>query len=95
MQTQTMNAICLRFQNTARSLGRDPLAHWRSTPCARSTTCSGAISRTSSTRLTLLRRAYEYDHHYGLTLLGKAVPPLRAADSRSKFMEGVPQPASP
>ena len=33
------------------------------------------------------RRAYEYDHQYGLTLYGKAVPPLRPADSRSKFLE--------
>src|SRR5262249_45607744 len=31
--------------------------------------------------------AYEYDHHYGLTLEGKAVPELRTADSRSKFLE--------
>jgi hypothetical protein len=38
-------------------------------------------------RLTLVRRAYEYDHHYGLTLDGKAVPALRTADSRSKFLE--------
>lgn len=34
------------------------------------------------------RRAYEYDHHYGLTIYGKAVPSLRPADSRSKFLEG-------
>jgi hypothetical protein len=38
-------------------------------------------------RLTLARRVYEYDHHYGLTLLGTAVPPLQPADSRSKFLE--------
>jgi hypothetical protein len=38
--------------------------------------------------LTLIRRTYEYDHHYGLSLLGKAVPPLRPADSRSRFLEG-------
>ena len=38
-------------------------------------------------RLTVARRAYESDHHYGLTLYGKAVPKLQAADSRSKFLE--------
>ena len=27
-------------------------------------------------RLSLVRRAYEYDHHYGLALQGKAVPAL-------------------
>ena len=40
-------------------------------------------------RLTVLRRAYEYDHHYGLTLLGKAVPAVRGADNRSRFIEGL------
>ena len=35
----------------------------------------------------MVRRAYEYDHQYGLTLLGKAVPRVRAADSRSQFLE--------
>jgi len=38
-------------------------------------------------RLTLQRRAYEYDHHYGITLIGKAVPPVHGADSRSHFIE--------
>jgi hypothetical protein len=38
-------------------------------------------------RLTVPRRAYEYSHHYGLTLYGKAVPPMRPADNRSKFIE--------
>jgi hypothetical protein len=33
------------------------------------------------------RRAYEYSNQYGLTLYGKAVPPLRPADNRSKFIE--------
>src|SRR5262249_7724521 len=38
-------------------------------------------------RLSVARRAYEYDHHYGITLQGKAVPRPRTADSRSKFLE--------
>jgi hypothetical protein len=38
-------------------------------------------------RLTVPRRAYEYDHHYGLTISGRAVPSIRPADSRSKFLE--------
>ena len=33
------------------------------------------------------RRAYEYDHQYGLTVYGRAVPGLQPADSRSKFLE--------
>jgi hypothetical protein len=38
-------------------------------------------------RLSVRRRAYEYDHHYGLRLYGKAVPTIQSADSRSKFLE--------
>jgi hypothetical protein len=33
------------------------------------------------------RRAYEYDHEYGMKLVGKAVPHVRGADSRSRFVE--------
>jgi hypothetical protein len=38
-------------------------------------------------RLTVVRRAYEYSHEYGLALEGKAVRALRPSDSRSKFLE--------
>src|SRR6202034_554150 len=38
-------------------------------------------------RLTVRRRAYEYVHHYGLTLFGKAAADVNAADRRSKFLE--------
>jgi hypothetical protein len=38
-------------------------------------------------RLSLLRRVYEYDHQYGMSLEGRAVPALRPADSRSQFLE--------
>jgi len=37
---------------------------------------------------TLARRSYEYDHEYGLRLIGKAVPQTRSSDGRSKFLEG-------
>ena len=32
-------------------------------------------------------RAYQYEHHYGLTLWGKAIKNLRPAKRRSKFLE--------
>jgi hypothetical protein len=38
-------------------------------------------------RLSVVRRNYEYDHHYGIHLDGKAVREFRPADSRSKFIE--------
>ena len=33
-------------------------------------------------------------HHYGLSLVGKAIPDLNPADTRSKFIEALPQPVS-
>lgn len=38
-------------------------------------------------RLTMARRAYEYDHEYGLVLSTKPGPPVRGADYRSRFIE--------
>ena len=38
-------------------------------------------------RLSTRRRAYEYDHHYGLVLASMPGPPVRGADSRSRFIE--------
>ena len=66
----------------------------RSIRCGRSNNMLWGYIQDEQNRLTVKRRAYEYDHQYGLTLYGKAVPPLRPADSRSKFLESVPQPAA-
>ena len=44
--------------------------------------------------LTVKRRAYEYDHQYGLALYGKAVPPLRPGGQPLEVPRGVPQPAA-
>ena len=38
-------------------------------------------------RLTVKRRAFEYEHEYGLRLIGKAIPAQATADRRSKFLE--------
>jgi hypothetical protein len=35
------------------------------------------------------RRAFEYDHEYGLKLLGRAVGNINGVDSRSKFLESL------
>lgn len=37
--------------------------------------------------MSVQRRAYEYDHHYGFALIGKSIRDFRPADSRSKFLE--------
>jgi hypothetical protein len=83
---QTMNLISLRFQN--RRYGEhDPLANFELDPLRPLNHLLWGYIQDESTRLSLQRRAYEYDHQYGLILMGKAVPRLRSADSRSKFLE--------
>ena len=85
MLVQTMNAITRRFQN--RSSGpRDPLTNLELDPLRPLNNLLWGFIQDEYNRLTVPRRAYEYDHHYGLTLVGKAVPRLESADSRSKFI---------
>ena len=86
MLVQTLNAIALRFQNR-RSGARDPLANLEIDPLRPLNNLFWGYIQDETHRLTLRRRAYEYDHHYGLTMYGKAVPKLESADSRSKFLE--------
>jgi hypothetical protein len=87
MLVQTLNAISRRFQNVRGPGDRDPLAHLEIDPLRPLNNLLWGYIQDERNRLTVKRRAYEYDHHYGLTLYGKAVPPLRPADSRSKFLE--------
>jgi hypothetical protein len=86
MLVQTMNAIALRFQNRRRG-ERDPLANLEINPLRPLNNLLWGFIQDEHNRLSVPRRAYEYDHHYGLTLVGKAVPRLESADSRSKFIE--------
>jgi hypothetical protein len=87
MLVQTMSAISLRFQNRRSAPGRDPLAHLELDPLRPLNNLLWGYVQDEWQRLSLPRRAYEYDHHYGLTLYGRAVPKLQSADSRSKFLE--------
>ena len=86
MLTQSINAVALRFQNRRRN-GRDPLARLEIDPLRPLNNLIWGYIQDEHTRLSVIRRAYEYDHHYGLPLVGKAIPMLRTADSRSKFLE--------
>ncbi|HAV43249.1 TPA: hypothetical protein DCX15_04465 [bacterium] len=87
MLVQTMNAISLRFQNKRGPAGRDPLAHLEIDPLRPLNNMLWGYIQDEQHRLTVVRRAYEYDHHYGLTLYGKALPKMQPAESRSKFLE--------
>jgi hypothetical protein len=88
MLVQTLNAIARRFQNQ-RTAARDPLANFDIDPLRPLSNLIWGYIQDEQHRLTVARRAYEYDHHYGISLHGKAVPELRSADSRSKFLEAL------
>ncbi|HEU0172998.1 MAG TPA: hypothetical protein VFV58_01955 [Blastocatellia bacterium] len=87
MLVQTMNAIALRFQNKRGPADHDPLANLELDPLRPLNTLIWGFIQDEYNRLTVARRAYEYDHQYGLKMYGKAIPNLRSAESRSKFLE--------
>lgn len=86
MLVQTMNAIARRFQNR-RGPPNDPLGELEFDPLRPLNNLIWGFIQDEYSRLTVPRRAHEYLHHYGLSLMGKAVPDLAPADSRSKFIE--------
>ncbi|CAA9891951.1 conserved hypothetical protein [Candidatus Methylobacter favarea] len=86
MLVQTMNAIALRFQNKRRH-AQDPLANLALDPLRPLNNIVWGFIQDENSRLSVQRRAYEYDSQYGITLVGKAVPRLESADSRSQFIK--------
>jgi hypothetical protein len=90
MLVQTMNAITRRFQNVrslAHGNGPDPLGNMEVDMLRPLNNLLWAYVQDEQHRLSVVRRNYEYDHHYGIHLDGRAVRDFRPADSRSKFVE--------
>ena len=88
MLVQTLNAIAWRFQNRRNpSTPNDPLAAVEIDPLRPLNNFLWGYIQDEQHRLGITRRAYEYDHHYGLPLVSKAIPRVRGADSRSRFVD--------
>jgi hypothetical protein len=87
MLVQSLNAVSRRFQNLRAPGERDPLAHVEIDPLRPLNNILWGYVEDERDRLSIKRRAYEYQHQYGLSLYGKAVANLRPADTRSKFIE--------
>jgi hypothetical protein len=87
MVVQAISALSLRFQNKRGPGERDPLANLEIHYLRPLANLLWGYVQDEDHRLTVARRAYEYEHEYGLTLVGKAVPQMRPADRRSKFLE--------
>ena len=86
MLVQTINAVAIRYQNIRMTEGIDPLASFELDSLRPLNNILWGYLQHEPYRLSVLRRAYEYDHHYGLRLEGRAVPELRTADTRAKFI---------
>jgi hypothetical protein len=86
MLIQTMHAIGLRFQNR-RSSRQDPLVELELDPLRPLNNLIWGFVQDEHNRLTVPRRASEYHHHYGLSLIGRATAGLIPADDRSRFIE--------
>lgn len=86
MLMQSMNTILKRFQNK-RNGPDDPLVNFELDPLRGLNNLLWGFLQDESNRLSVSRRAYEYDHHYGLTLIGKSVERFHPADSRARFIE--------
>ena len=87
MLVQTINAITRRFQNGRGPALSDALANLEIDPLRPLNNLLWGYLQDEQHRLSVGRRNYEYDHHYGLRLEGKAVDNPRTADTRSKFLE--------
>ena len=87
MMVQGLSAISRRFQNIRGAGQVDPLANLEIDPLRPLNNLMWGYIQDEQHRLTVRRRAYEYDHHYGISLRGTATKDMRFADSRSKFIE--------
>jgi hypothetical protein len=87
MMLHTMNAIARRFQNKISRNGRDPLASLSFDPLRPLNNLVWGYIQDANNRLTPTRMAFEYEHEYGLTMLGSGGVSMKSADSRSFFIQ--------
>ncbi len=87
MLPQTLNAIALRFQNVYGGRGGDRLGELAFDALRPLNSILFSYVNDETNRLSVLRRAYEYNQQYGLALVGRATRGLRPADARSQFVE--------
>ena len=87
MLVQTMNAIARRFQNRRGPRGAgDPLYRLEIDPLRTVNNLLWGYVQDEWNLLSVQRRAYEYEHEYGMSLIGKAIPAFEPADTRPRFL---------
>jgi|tagenome__1003787_1003787.scaffolds.fasta_scaffold20988541_5 hypothetical protein len=85
---QALNHVLARFQNRRVGPGLDPLARFDLNPLRPLRHLLWSWVEDEVARLTVRRRAAEYQFEYGLPLVGRAVPRSGVfVESRSRFLE--------
>ncbi len=88
MVAATMNSVSMRFQRGQGNPGaKDPLADLEIDPLRPVNNLIWGFIQDEFNRLSIARRSSEYDHHYGLSLIGPTVPQTGTVHRRSKFLE--------
>lgn len=86
MLVQTLNVILARFQNR-RLPGRDALGRFDVTPLLPLRNKLWGFAEDELHRMTIRRRAVEYEYEYGFALIGRAIPPRQQlVERRSGFL---------
>ncbi|MGW3247798.1 hypothetical protein [Streptomyces sp. NPDC001070] len=87
MLTHSIDAIARRFQNFRDPRRHDPLAHVEIDPLRGLNPLLWGYIQDEQHRLSALRRAHEYDHHYGFTQQLPRGVRMATADSRPRFLQ--------
>lgn len=88
MLFQSLNRILARFQNRRSPGGRDSLSRLAVSPLLPLRGLLWGLAESEKDRLSLRRRAAEYEYQYGLQLIGRAVPPAEhLVERRTQFLE--------
>jgi hypothetical protein len=86
MVTRSIDAVASRFQNQRSGRDREPLAALNVDPLRPLGNLLWGYIQDEQHRLTAVRRNFEYDHEYGVSLSSLPIPPGATVDSRSRFL---------
>lgn len=88
MLFQSLNRILARFQNRRTPGGGDALTRLAVSPLLPLRGLLWGLVEAEKDRLSLRRRAAEYEYQYGLQLIGRAVPPAELlVERRTQFLD--------
>lgn len=88
MLFQSLNRILARFQNRRAVPAGDPLSRLAVSPLLPLRGLLWGLAEAEKDRLSLRRRAAEYEYQYGLQLIGRAIPPAELlVERRTQFLQ--------